>query len=236
MKIKLFVVASLFCYSLQNYAQQQPNSSSINKVEKTVKDKKNGVNISFGTSGFGFGYARKLNSKFNAIVAYHTIEIKDKELDADKFLDNDNTNFKGSGKSNIIDLGAEYLPFQNSSFKLTFGVGFLNDVSINGLITYKESIQFGDVNVTPQDVGKVIIDSKWSGVAPFVGIGFGRTIPNNKVGFGIDLGTYFTKSPEVDLQADKLLAPTQEELEDLQDAFNSLTFIPRIQFKVTYKF
>lgn len=247
MKTNLLLVACAFCFSLQSFAQQQPNtlnnkehlslySFDKNQDDTEVKIKKNALSISFGSSGIGVGYARKISPKFNAMLSYHTIEIKDKKVDISEFLGNDDVDFSGSGKSTIIDLGTEFLPFKNSSFKLAFGVGFLNDVNINGVITYKEGVQYGDVIIASQDIGKVVIDSKWSGVAPFVGLGFGRAVPKNKIGFGIDLGTYFTKSPEVDLKADKLLAPTQNEQDNLQDAFESLTFIPRIQFRLTYKF
>jgi hypothetical protein len=250
MKIKLLLMAFVFCCSLQSFAQQLPGTSNKNenlsldssdKVqdnddENIVKTKKNGVNLSFGSSGFGFGYARKLSLKLNAMVAYHTIKVEDKEVDISSFIDNNDVAFNGGATSTIIDLGAEYLPFKSSSFKLAFGVGFLNDVSVDGLITYKEAIVYGDVIIAPQDVGRVDIKSTWSGVAPFIGLGFGRAVSDSKFGFSIDAGTYFAQSPEVELTADKLLAPTQDEQANLQDAFESLTFIPRIQLKLTYNF
>ncbi|WP_189663036.1 hypothetical protein [Polaribacter sp. IC073] len=46
------------------------------------------------------------------------------------------------------------MPFKNSSFKLAFGLGFLNNVQIDGLITYKEGVKHGNVIITKQDVGK----------------------------------------------------------------------------------
>lgn len=235
-----------FCTVLSIQSQNVPSNDALRTTNKTSsKDSislndhaigKNAIGISFGTSGLGFNYARKLSSKLNGIIAYNTFTLNDKEADVSSLLDNDDVDFLGSVKSTIIDLGAEYVPFKNSSFKLAFGVGFLNDVNINGLITYKEGIAVGDVNVSKQDVGKIVIDSEWTGVAPFIGIGFGRAVPKNKFGFGIDIGTYFTKTPEVNLTADKLLAPTQDEQATLQDAFTTLTFIPRIQLRLTYKF
>lgn len=250
MKIKLLTMAFVFCYSMQDFAQNSSNTlnnnedsalfSDDNNQDDTdkniIRERKNGVNFSFGTSGFGFGYARKLSPKFNAMLTYHTIKIKDQEVDVSSFLDNDDVNFTGGVNSTILDVGAEYLPFKNTSFKLAFGVGFLTDVGIDGLITYKEGRKFGDVNISVQDVGKVDVQSTWSGVAPFVGVGFGRAVSNSKFGFAVDLGTYFASSPKVDLDADKLLAPTKDEQENLQDAFESLTFIPRIQLKLTYNF
>jgi len=226
MKIKNYVIYFiLVSFSLQSYAQDK----------QEIIEKKNAIGVSFGTSGIGFNYARKLSAKLNAMITYHTLSINNKEVDVSSFLDNDEVNFLGSAKSTIIDLGAEYLPFKNSSFKLAFGVGFLSDVSIDGQITYKESIKVGDVIVSSQDIGKIVINSKWSGAAPFIGFGFGRAIPKNKIGFGIDIGTYIATSPEINLIADKLLAPTQNEQSNLQDAFSTLTFIPRVQFRLTYK-
>ncbi len=226
MKIKNYVIYFiLVSFSLQSYAQDK----------QEIIEKKNAIGVSFGTSGIGFNYARKLSAKLNAMITYHTLSINNKEVDVSSFLDNDEVNFLGSAKSTIIDLGAEYLPFKNSSFKLAFGIGFLSDVSIDGQITYKESIKVGDVIVSSQDIGKIVINSKWSGAAPFIGFGFGRAIPKNKIGFGIDIGTYIATSPELNLIADKLLAPTQNEQSNLQDAFSTLTFIPRVQFRLTYK-
>ncbi|MEE9407037.1 MAG: hypothetical protein V3V28_03060 [Polaribacter sp.] len=245
MRKKYLFLIAIFYTILSIQSQNTPSNDVLNTTNKTsskdsislseISTRKNAIGVSFGTSGLGFNYARKFNSKLNAFITYHSLTIKDKELDASSFLDNDDVDFLGKAKSTIIDLGAEYLPFKNSSFKLAFGVGFLNDVSIDGLITYKEDIQLGAVTVSKQDVGKVVINSKWSGAVPFIGIGFGRAIPKNKLGFGIDIGTYFTKTPEVTLTADKLFAPTQDELSNLQDAFSTLTFIPRIQFRLTYK-
>lgn len=235
MKIKLLTVAFVLCFSVQNFAQQEVDTLN-KKDDLNEKVRKNALNISLGTSGFGFGYARKLSSKLNAIIAYKSLTVKDKEVDVSEFLDNDDVDFFGGVNSTIIDAGIEYVPFKNSSFKLAFGLGFLNNVEIDGLITYKEAIKYGDVTVTSQDVGKIVINSKWSGVAPFIGFGFGRAVPKNRLGFGVDFGTYFAKAPEVSLEADKLLAPTKDEEENLQDAFESLTFIPRIQFRLTYNF
>ena len=246
MKKKCLFLIAAFCTVLSILSQNVPSNDALGTTNKTsskdsissseISIRKNAITISFGSSGIGFGYARKLSSKLNGIIAYNTFTLNDKEADVSSLLDNDDVDFLGSAISTIIDLGAEYVPFKKSSFKLAFGVGFLNDVNINGLITYKEGITVGNVNVSKQDVGKIVIDSKWTGVAPFIGIGFDRAVPKNKFGFGIDIGTYFTKTPEVSLTADTLLAPTQDEQAQLQDAFSTLTFIPRIQFRLTYKF
>jgi len=199
------------------------------------QNKKNAVAVSLGSSGIGVEYARKVANKLNVRISYHTLEINDQEVDVSSFIDSEDVNFLGSVRSTILYLGAEYVPFSNSSFKLTFGVGFLNDVGVNGLITYKEDVTYGDVTIQAKDVGKVDLQSTWSGTAPFLGIGFGRAIPKNRIGVSFEFGTYFASSPTVNLQADRLLSPTQDQEANLQDAFESLKFIPRAQLKIAIK-
>lgn len=238
-----FLLIAIFLTTLSIHSQETPTEvgeANTNNAEvidkKPLSIRKNAITVSLGDYGVGLGYARKLSPKFNAIIAYNIAKINDTEVDVSSFLGNDDVSFSGGTASTIIDLGAEYVPFTNSSFKLIFGVGYLNDVSVNGTISYKEGITVGDVNIAPEDVGKVDVTSNWTGVAPFIGIGFGRAVPKNRFGFGIDVGTYYANAPTVYLLADKLLAPTQNEQSTLQVAFESLRFIPRIQFRVTYKF
>lgn len=242
MKKTQLLLICIFLTTLSVFSQE-----SISKVEgvddnekllskEASSERKNAVTLSFGTSGIGFGYARKLNSKFNGIIAYNISKIKDQEIDVTSIIDNENVGFSGGTASTIIDLGAEYVPFNNSSFKLTFGIGYLNDVNVNGTITYKEGITVGDVDLEQESVGKIDVTSNWTGIAPFIGIGFGRAVPKKRFGFGVDIGTYYANAPTVYLVADKLLEPTEKEESTLQVAFESLRFIPRIQFRVAYKF
>ncbi|TXD48711.1 hypothetical protein [Polaribacter sp. IC073] len=103
MKINLLLALIVFCYGMQSFAQQLPNTlkekdstslgSSNKDLNATAKLRKNGLNLSFGTSGFGFGYARKLSPKFTAIIAYSSIYLKEKEVDVSEFLDNDDVDF-----------------------------------------------------------------------------------------------------------------------------------------------
>lgn len=226
MKIKtLFLCIFCICF----YAR-------ISSQEKEVaKEKKNAFAISFGSPGLGLEYARKLSPKLNAKVVWHSFKLEDfeqKDLD----LDGDKVDLLANLEVGIIDLGIEYLPFKNSSFKLTTGIGILSKVNLNSVFTYTEDVVVGSVTITKQDVGEIIADVNWSGMAPYVGIGFGRAIPKKRLGFGIELGTYITSAPTVDLTASKLLAPTASQEENLQESLESFKFIPRLQFRLAYKF
>ena len=198
-------------------------------------EKKNALAISAGLPGFGVEYARKLSPHLNAKVAWHFFKLEDFEIE-DVEIKSDIVDILANVDISIVDVGIEYLPFKNSSFKLTAGVGILNKVNLNGIATYNEDIVFGDVVITNEDAGQIIADVTWTDVAPYVGLGFGRAIPKNRLGFGIEFGSYITNSPEIDLTATNLLENTASQKENLQKSLEDFKFIPRLQIRIAYKF
>ena len=198
-------------------------------------EKKNAFAISVGSPGLGLEYARKISPKLNAKVVWHTFKLEDFEKE-DLEIKDDVVDLLATIESSIIDLGIEYLPFKNSSFKLTTGLGILSKVNANALITYTEDVKYGDITITKENIGEINADITWSGVAPYLGFGFGRAIPKKKIGFGVEFGTYFTSSPDVELTATNLLSPTSNQKENLKEALDTFKFIPRIQIRLAYKF
>ncbi|PQJ69591.1 hypothetical protein [Polaribacter butkevichii] len=220
-KKKQLLLTSFLCLCLLGQAQEN--------------QQKNAFAVSFGSPGLGLEYARKLTPKLNAKVVWHSLKIEDYEQEDVKVKD-DLVDILANLEVSIIDLGIEYLPFKNSSFKLTAGIGILNKVNINGVVTYNEDIVFGDVIIINKDAGEIITDINWSGVAPYLGFGFGRAIPKKKLGIGIEFGSYFSSSPKVDLTATNLLESTTSQKENLQEALDEFKMIPRIQIRLAYKF
>lgn len=223
----------LISFCLQSYAQDEIDIDDENVKE--IEKKESAFAISVGSPGSGLEYARNFSSKLSAKVAWNFFSIED--------FKQENINLSGSTvdvsadlKTSIIDLGIEYLPFKNSSFKLTGGLGILSNVRAGGVLTYTEEVVVGTVVISKKDVGEIVADVTWSGIAPYIGVGFGRAVPKEKIEFGIELGTYFASSPNVNLTASQLLAPTASQQEYLQESLEGYKFIPRIQFKTAYKF
>lgn len=210
------------------YAQEEKLDS--------IKNRKNAVAISAGLPGFGFDYARKLNAKLSAKLRYNTFKLD--EYDAGEIDVNGNM-VRGtiSGESNTIDLLVEYLPFKNSSFKLVGGLGFINKLNIDIFMEYDNTVTFGDVVLDKEDYGNVNLGFNWdSSVAPYLGLGFGRAVPNSSFGFSVEAGSYFMSSPEMSLEATKLLQPTADQLEEVNKTFESWKFLPLVQFRLVYAF
>lgn len=222
---KILITISFFSMCLVSYAQD----------EIEIKEQKNAFAASFGLPGLGIEYARKLSPKFSARLAWHSAQLINLRAENIEIKD-DKVNLLANAGVSIIDLGIEYYPFKSSSFKLTTGIGFLTNVNTNLVVTYTEDVKIGDIIITKNDVGEIVADVTWSGIAPYVGLGFGRAIPKRRFGFGFELGTYYTSSPNVILTASKLLAPTADQQENLQESLSSFKFIPRIQIRLAYKF
>lgn len=228
-----FLLSFLLCAMVSSVFSQSDTGDTTEKTTK--KEKKNALAVSFGVPGFGVEYARKLSPKISAKIVWHSYTVKDFEQN-DIELDGETIDALINFKSSVYDIGFDWTPFTNSSFKFSLGVGIFSDFNLNGVATYTEDITVGNVTVTKQDVGEIIADASWSGAAPYVGIGFGRAIPKRRLGFGIEIGSYIAGSPDVTLDASKLLAPTANQEETLEEALSDLKFIPRILFRLAYKF
>lgn len=204
-------------------------------IQDFDKNHKNSIGVSAGLPGFGFDYARKLSNKLSAKLRFNTFKVEDYaagEVD----VSGNTVDAIVSGESSTLDLLVEYLPFKRSSFKLVGGLGILSKMNLNILMEYDESVEFGDVILTKEDYGNVKIGFDWQGVAPYLGLGFGRAVPKSNFGFSIEAGSYFTSSPKMSLEATKLLAPTGDQVEEIQETFKSWKFIPLMQFRVVYAF
>lgn len=229
MKKHLFLII-LGLLFFKGYTQDEPETESGTET----KNKKNALAISAGSPGFGIQYARKLSPKFNIIAAYHFFNIDDYERPLT--ISGEPVTTTTNLESGIIDLGLEYLPFKKSSFNLHAGIGILSKVNVNTVLLYANEVEYGDVTVSQEEIGEINADINWKGVAPYVGIGFGRAIPKKRLGLSLKMGTYFTNAPEVNLTATNLLSNTANQEENLEEALNTFKLIPRIQLKLAYKF
>jgi hypothetical protein len=226
-KVVLFLMIGVLSINLN---AQDENSEQM--TEEKVN--KNSLAVSAGLPGFGVEYARKLSTKFSGRLRYNFFKLTDYdpgEID----LSGNKVSALINGESNTVDILLEYAPF-GGSFKLVGGIGILNKMDLNMLLEYDESVTFGDVVLTKEDYGQLIADLSWQGVAPYLGLGWGRAVPKSGFGFAVEFGTYFTSSPEVTLTATKLLAPTADQEEEFAETFETWKYVPSIKFRLAYSF
>ena len=201
---------------------------------KSDKENKNALAVSAGMPGFGVEYSRKLTSKLTARLQYNFFEVEDFDLGEIEIGDNQVTAIV-SGESNTIDLLLDYAPFGNA-FKIVGGLSSINTLSMDILMEYDESVTFGDIVLTKEDYGQLNAGLSWEGIAPYLGLGFGRAVPKSGLGFSVEFGSYFTQTPDVTLTATKLLAPTADQEEEFTKTFETWTYIPSVKFRLAYSF
>jgi len=145
----------------------------------------------------------------------------------------------------------DYYPMKNGIFCFTGGFYFgANKASTNGLIKdYDElSAQLGenpefryeDIVFTPND------DGSFSGqldmgdaIKPYLGIGLGRTIPHNRVGFKFELGVvyqgkYDLNSPNLKEPVDNVVHTIAKDL-DLPVPESIFNWWPMMNFSLTVR-
>ncbi|MEI6865442.1 hypothetical protein [Flavicella sp.] len=219
------IILSTLCLflSLAMFAQEEES--------KEPKNNRHAIGIGIGT-GLTFDYSYKINEMFYATARYNFFKYGvtdlEQEIDGEIFLVDAAVDFKG------FDIAVSIHPFK-SAFKIVAGYGSFQYSNLQVDAVFAESIFIGDVEFTTDDIGIISITSAWNKQAPYLGIGFGRAVPKNRrLGFGIEIGTYFAGSPDISLQASGILENTTSQEDLLQEAFNELKYLPYLQLRVSY--
>ena len=191
------------------------------------------IAISGGLPGFGLEYAYNLNRSLNLRAGFLAFTFNDFNTDMD--ISGQSVNVNANLTSTVFDLMLEYQPSTQSSFKLVAGLGYLNNVGLNTLILLNDDIGYGDLVIDNEEIGDIDLTVSWTGIAPYMGFGFGRAVPKKRVGFGIEVGTYYAGGPNVDIDASGMLENTSEEEAELEDNLASYAWMPRLMARLAIK-
>jgi hypothetical protein len=218
--ILLFLLTLSFGITAQK-TQEQAASTSSNK---------HAIGIGAGT-GIALDYSYKINDRFSVTSRFnildYSVQEMEEEIDGQNILIDADVNFKN------IDIIFSYYPFK-TSFRLIGGVGYFTDNSLNINLSFDEKVTIGEVDFTPDQVGKITIDNEWQQIAPYAGFAFGRAVTNSKFGFAMELGTYFSGAPEVSLDATGIIENTKNQESLLQESFSELKFTPYLSLRLSY--
>ncbi len=119
---------------------------------------------------------------------------------------------------------ADVYPFKHNAFHVTAGAyfgtnnivkvynkeaGALSEVTrYNNDPLYADyeraGVQLGDYFLTPDEDGNVNAKIKTWAFKPYLGLGYGRAVPNKRVGFMVELGCQFWGSPKVFCNGEEL--------------------------------
>lgn len=222
-KICLAAVTVLIS-SVSVYAQENDDKKLFNHLS---------VGVNIGTPGIGLdvampaGHYVQLRAGIAIMPTFKAstaLDINQPSVD----IEGVNMNFPSSvdieGKTGFTNgkILVDVYPFKRSSFHLTAGAyfgsskiveaynkedGILSDITeYNNQVSESEKIgyELGDYLLTPDANGNINANIKTTSFKPYVGLGFGRAVPNKRVGFMFELGCMFWNSPKLYCNGDQL--------------------------------
>lgn len=187
------------------------------------------------TLGLGGEFTTAIRPDINARVGYNwlDIDIDDEEIeDVDFDIDVDFSSFTAL---------ADWYVF-NNSFRISGGIISMDhEVELDARPT--ESIEIGDVEYTPAEVGSLYGSIESDDVAPYLGIGWGNPLTSSRRwGFTCDFGVAFTDTPDVTLDATGGTEPAgfraelEKQRKDIEDFFDDFKLYPVIAVSFFYRF
>ncbi len=215
--------------------------------------------INAGLYGAGIQAATSLSPNFRLRAGFDYFTYNQKDV-AEFDVDVEHSGYQATATAEVTDLEVtfpnfkalvDYYPMSNGIFCLTGGLYFGNNkASSNGLIrNYQElsdqlgenpDLRYEDIVITPNDDGTFFGElGMGNGVKPYVGLGLGRTIPRNRVGFKFELGMvyqgeYSLSSPNIHEEGNNWENQLFDEM-DLPVSKNTLNWWPMLNLSLTYR-
>lgn len=202
-------------------------------ADVTPAKKGMGVSVVLSSNGIGAEVSKTItsNGKFVARLGgtYLSYDLKNYEIAFSS------TKLVINGPVTLGSLGAyvDWHPF-NNAIKVTGGVAYMvTGFKSNAVL--KDSVKQGDISVSPNDVGKVNIEIKPASFAPYIGIGFGRAVPKNRVGVSFEVGTYYIGSPTINFTTTGMLEPTTNQGKVLTSNLKDYNWLPKLSFNINIR-
>lgn len=248
MKIKSISLLLLVTLLLSNLNVGQVKAQSSEK--ELFKNWAVGVDL-LTLYGFGVYGATSISPNFKARVGFDYLGYKyDNGID----LEADAINSQGEAQNKTIEgsfkqaslkfpnakILVDYYPRPNGIFSVTAGfyIG-QNKISADGQIyNYNGSDEFelmNDIVIKPNADGTFGAQLKLGNVIkPYLGIGLGRTIANNRVGFKFDLGVVYQGKMKIESDQIQNVKAIQK-ASDVAISENALSWWPMIGFSLSYR-
>ncbi|MBR1594137.1 MAG: hypothetical protein IJ659_09570 [Alloprevotella sp.] len=267
-RISLIVLGAALLFSTSLRAQEADNNL-FNHL---------GVGVAVGTDGIGFDVAAPIGNYVQVRAGYNFLPQIKPTITVDYEYDNHqdlNTHWESDGqitiKKNDFKLLFDVYPFKKSSFRVTAGAYIggsdiatvKNKGKLNGVleadygdsqITLGEGPTAKDFGTDPD--GNVKGRVRVNGFKPYLGIGFGRSVPGKLVSVSCDLGVQFWGTPKLEIYDYEVRKDTQgniltdtsgwrtieksdftedEDMYDVMKIVDKVTVYPTINIRVGFR-
>jgi hypothetical protein len=199
-----------------------------------------GTSLSATTTGLEFELATPVHEKvvLRGGISYLPYNFK-ASIDVHKFNGQDipdevSSSIDMDGKIRLINgkVLLDFYPSTNSSFSFSGGLYFGKKdlVKIKGLS--KTDLYWGNHTLYSEN-GRVKAHVEANKIKPYIGIGFGNTIPKKRIGFRFELGAMFHGVPTLYNSKGEELNDVTINDTDVVDTINKIKVYPVVAFRLT---
>ena len=231
MQKKLLLIACIIMFNFALRAQEVKTSLG------------HSINLQLGSFGYGIGIAQQLKPQgLNVRLSVDYLDVNSFITPPLKVKISGGDDILISPKVNSLLIGAkvDFHPFKTKAFKL---VGGLSYGSGDFSVSIEPSVKTGkfkltkDVELDAEDFGSAKLIVAANNIRPYLGLGFGRAVPKGRVGFGLDLGVYYSGSPKLTVDRTGLIKSvlTDQNIADIEKNVSGYSFLPNLTFSLTYK-
>lgn len=204
--------------------------SSIFFSQEESKSFKLITGLNFGTTGVGLELKYPINR--------HTVRLGYTYLPLSLSTDYNlglALNLDVDGSIQRLNCIYEFQPFLKQEwFKLQAGLSYLTNATSKVILKPTESVSTGIISLNSDEIGEIVLTSDARGVAPYIGLGLGRTTPKKKLNITFDMGVNYLKATKITSEGTKLLANNQQLGEVLTEKVKTYRWLPVIQMNINY--
>lgn len=215
--------------------QKKQANDTINDSTTPVFKNHFAIALNASTIGLGIEVARSLNQHLSLRLRYSSLELSNVIENENVKINNDD--FKVNGGMNVaeIDLSLQYNPFKNSSFKLVGGLGYFTNAKVSGNGQPTKGSSYGEIIISPKDVGEINITIDYKGLAPYLGLGFGRAVPKNRVGISFEIGTFYLTNQIVELTGTNSFTSISDSQESFKNDISGYKWYPFVNVRLAVR-
>lgn len=196
------------------------------------------LGVGVGTTGPSLSATYQINNYLNVRGIYANYDFDEQEVES-------GINYNIDIELDTFSLLLDYHPFTSSGFRLSVGA-VKNGTEFRASSTQTTgTFRVGGTDFNAADVGTLNASVSYDDIAPYLGIGWGNAVMNNKnLTFSLDLGVIGMDQPDVRLSSTGTNPAIQANLDaelineerELESSLDDFDLFPVINLSLNYQF
>lgn len=191
------------------------------------------IQLTAGTQGVGaeFNYGLTNNLALRTGVSFIPLTMNNafpiSGLSADSKI---TANFSNA------HLLADFTPIKSFRFlRLVAGAAYFIQAKGSFYLQPNKNYNYGDIVLTPDQVGSVNLDADWKGIAPYAGLGLVNIFPRRGFNVNLDLGGYYLSQPRTTIIGTGILDDNASQNAQFERNMSAYRFLPVLQLNFNFK-